>query len=79
MTVDKKLLIKWKVFNQIWWSLCYYNEEKMFYPARWKKITVDQSKVLKNGLFLFLGATRYNLSQRAEVWPLIIDGCSSKE
>ena len=24
-----------------------YNEEKMFYPARWKKITVDQSKVLK--------------------------------
>ena len=31
----------------------------MFYPARWKKITVDQSKVLKNQLFRFLGATRY--------------------
>ena len=31
----------------------------MLYPARWKKITVDQSKVLKNRLFRFLGATRY--------------------
>ena len=36
-----------------------YNEEKMLYPARWKKITVDQSKVLKNLLFHFFGATRY--------------------
>ena len=25
----------------------------MFYPARWKKITVDQNKVLKNRLFRF--------------------------
>ena len=35
----------------------------MLYPARWKKITVDQSKVLKNRLyrlFRFLWATRYN-------------------
>ena len=34
----------------------------MFYPARWKKITVDQSKVLKNRLyrlFRFYWATRY--------------------
>ena len=32
----------------------------MFYPARWQRITVDQSKVLKNRLFLFFGgATRY--------------------
>ena len=62
MTVHKKLLIKWEVINQIWWSWCYYNEEKMLYPARWKKITVDQSKVLKNWvyrLFRFLWATRY--------------------
>ena len=44
MTVHQKLLIKKKVLNQIWWSWCYYNEEKMFYPARWKKITVDQNK-----------------------------------
>ena len=29
----------------------YYNEEKMLYPSRWKKITVNQSKVLKNRLF----------------------------
>ena len=36
MTVDKKLLIKLKVFNQIWWSWCHYNEEKMLYPAKWK-------------------------------------------
>ena len=36
-----------------------YNEEKMLYPARWKKITVDQSKVLKNLLFRVFGATRY--------------------
>ena len=35
------------VLNQICWSWCYYNEEKMLYPARWKRITVDQSKVLK--------------------------------
>ena len=48
MTVHKKLLIQYiKVLNQIWWSWCYYNEEKMLYPARWKKITVDQIKVLK--------------------------------
>ena len=25
MTVHNKCLIKWKVFNQIWWSGCYYN------------------------------------------------------
>ena len=34
----------------------------MFYPARWKKITVDQSKVLKNllyRLFRFYWATQY--------------------
>ena len=31
----------------------------MLYPARWKKITVDQSKVLKIRLFRFFGATRY--------------------
>ena len=30
----------------------------MLYPARWKRITVDQSKVLKID-FRFLGATRY--------------------
>ena len=33
MTVHKKLLIKQKVLNQIWWSWCYYNEEEMLYPA----------------------------------------------
>ena len=38
MTVHRKLLMKLKVLNQIWWSWCYYNEEKMLYPARWKKI-----------------------------------------
>ena len=36
----------------------------MFYPARWKKITVDQSKVLKNRLYrlfrFFVWATRYS-------------------
>ena len=31
----------------------------MLYPARWKKITVDQSKVLKNLLFRYFWATRY--------------------
>ena len=31
----------------------------MFYPARRKKITVDQSKVLKNRQFRFFWATRY--------------------
>ena len=69
MTVYKKLLMKWKVLNQIWWSWCYHNEEKMFYPARWKKITVDQSKVLKNWLhrlFRFLWATRYTF----KIWTL---------
>ena len=30
----------------------------MLYPARWKKITIDQSKVLKNRLLHFLGATQ---------------------
>ena len=60
MTVHKKLLIKLKVFNRISWSWCYYNKEKMLYPARWKKITVDQSKVLKNRLFRSFWATRYN-------------------
>ena len=37
----------------------------MLYPANWKKITVDQSKVLKNRLyrlFRFWGATRYKRS-----------------
>ena len=62
MTVHKKLHIKYKVLDQIWWSWCYYNQEKMLYPARWKKMTVDQSKVLKNRLyrlFRFLWAIRY--------------------
>ena len=40
-TVHKKLLIKLKVLNQIWWSWCYYNGDKMLYPARWKRIIVD--------------------------------------
>ena len=65
-----QLLIKEKVLNQIddLGSWCYYNEEKMlffWYPTRWKKITVDQSKVLKNRLyrlFRFWGATRYKAS-----------------
>ena len=38
----------------------------MFYPARWKKRTVDQSKVLKTGGFFFGGgggATRYSEAQ----------------
>ena len=34
----------------------------MLYPARWKKITVDQSKVLKNLLFRYFWATRYSVS-----------------
>ena len=33
----------------------------MLIPARWKKITVDQSKVLKSQLFRFWGATRYKV------------------
>ena len=33
----------------------------MFYPTRWKKITVDQSKVLKNLLFRYFWATRYRM------------------
>ena len=32
----------------------------MLYPAKWKWITVDQSKVLRNRLFRFFWATRYN-------------------
>ena len=32
----------------------------MLYPATWKKVTVDQSKVLKILLFRFGGATRYS-------------------
>ena len=28
MTIHKKLLIKLKVLNQIWWSWCYYNEKR---------------------------------------------------
>ena len=51
----------------MWWSWCYYNEEKMLYPARWKKITVDQSKVPENWLyrlFRFLWATRYRFAYR---------------
>ena len=60
MTVHKKLLINWKVFNRIWWSWCYYNGKKRFYPARWKKITVNQSKVQKNRLFRYFWATRYS-------------------
>ena len=31
----------------------------MLYPARSKKITVDQNKVLKIDCFVFWGATRY--------------------
>ena len=55
MTVNKKLLIKFKVFNQMSWYWCYYNEEKMLYPARWKKIAVDQSKVLKMDCSVIFG------------------------
>ena len=50
MTLDKKLLITQKFstkFDDLW---CYYNKQKMFYPARLKKITVDQSKVLKKSI-----------------------------
>ena len=39
----------------------------MLYPARWKRITVDQSKVLKNRLFHFFGATRY-----MHVWLFLV-------
>ena len=41
-----------------------YNNGKMLYPARWKKITVDQSKVLKNLRYIdcsVFGATQYKL------------------
>ena len=41
----------------------------MFYPARWKKITVDQSKVLQNRLFRFFWATRYNWGQGHKLPP----------
>ena len=34
----------------------------MLYPAKWKKITVDQSKVLNNRLFRSFWATRYRLA-----------------
>ena len=61
MTVHKKLLIKLKVFNQISWSWCYYNKEKMLYPARWKNITVDQRKVQKKSTVpFFLGHPVYS-------------------
>ena len=36
----------------------------MLYPARWKKITVDQSKVLKIDCSGFFGATRYRSRQQ---------------
>ena len=36
----------------------------MLYPARCKRITVDQSKVLKKWLFRFFGATRYSPSEK---------------
>ena len=67
MTVHKKLLIKLKKINQIWRSWCCFNEEKMFYPAKWKKITVDQSKVLKNRMFRLFGATWYKEVLRS-IW-----------
>ena len=44
----------------------------MFYPARWKKITVDQSKVLENRLyrlFRFYWATRYIIITQCEHFP----------
>jgi len=47
MTASKKLPTKQKNFNEILWSWCHYNEEMMLHPARWKEITVDQSKFLK--------------------------------
>ena len=47
MILDKKkILIKYKVFNQIW-SWCHYNEEKK---------NVHQSKVLKKLTVMFFGA-----------------------
>ena len=55
-----------KVLDQIWCILVYIiHEEKMLYPARWKKITVDQSKVLKNLLYkkFFIGPPGIDLSK----------------
>ena len=51
-----------------------YFEEKMLYPARWKKRTVDQSKVLKNRLFRFCWATQYSIMiyQLISCWTLFI-------
>ena len=48
MTVHKKLLIKLKVLNQILWSWCYYNEEKMLYQQgekRWLLIGAKSWKI----------------------------------
>ena len=50
----------------------------MLYPARWKKITVGQSKVLKHRLyrlFRFLGATRYTSSVRYITHKLGVRDC----
>ena len=47
-----------KVLNQIWWSWCYYNEEKMLYPARWKGTTVLK-KSLKIECSVFWGHPVY--------------------
>ena len=49
--IPQEITHKIKVLNQIWRSWCYYNKEKMLYPTKRKRITVDQSKVLKNRLF----------------------------
>ena len=38
----------------------------MFYPSRWKEITVDQSKVLRSRLFRYFWATRYM------TWPSVL-------
>ena len=48
------------------------DEGKLLYPARWKKITIDQSKVLKNRLFRFLGAThQWKINGKSRKWQSI--------
>ena len=53
MTVHTKIIIKLKVFNQILWNWCYYNEEKMLYPAKWKKHNYWPQQSHKNRPFRF--------------------------
>ena len=45
----------------------------MLYPARWKKITIDESKVLKNRLFRVFGATRYIQRRIFVLYPSRLD------